>query len=65
MDLSSIIEIRPGVRSGQPCFAGTRITVEDVLQYLASGMSADEIVDDFPDLTPAHVRAAVQFSTKR
>ena len=50
--------MQPGVRGGQPCFAGTRISVKDVLDYLASGMSSDEIIADFPELTEAHIRAA-------
>lgn len=53
------IESHPGVRSGKPCFVGTRITVDDVMQYLASGMSANEIVDHFPELTADHVRLAL------
>ena len=54
--------IRPGVRSGKPCFVGTRIAVQDVLEYLASGMTADEIVAGFPELTREHVRAALEFA---
>lgn len=65
IDLTSIIETRPGVRSGKPCFVGTRITVYDVLEYLASGMTADEIVADFPELTSDHVRAAIEFAAVR
>jgi uncharacterized protein (DUF433 family) len=65
MDLTTIIETRPGVRSGKPCFVGTRITVDDVLEYLASGMTTDEIVADFPELTPDHVRAAIEFAALR
>ncbi len=60
-----MIETRPGVRSGKPCFVGTRITVYDVLEYLASGMSTDEIVTDFPELTSDHVRAALEFAAVR
>ena len=60
-----MIELRPGVRSGKPCFVGTRVTVYDVLDYLASGMSADQIVADFPELTPQHVRAALEFAAWR
>ena len=60
-----LIESRPGVRSGKPCFVGTRIAVYDVLDYLASGMSADEIVTDFPELTKRHVRAAIEFAALR
>ena len=65
VDLCATIETRPGVRSGKPCFAGTRIAVYDVLDYLASGMTTAEIVDDFPELTEEHVRAAIQFAAMR
>ena len=65
VDLTELIETRPGVRSGKPCFVGTRITVYDVLDYLASGMTADEIVADFPELTERHVRAAIEFAALR
>jgi uncharacterized protein (DUF433 family) len=65
MDLTTIIEVRAGVRSGKPCFTGTRITVYDVLEYLAGGMSPEEIVADFPDLTDRHVRAALEFAVLR
>lgn len=65
MDLTSLIETRAGVRSGKPCFVGTRIAVYDVLEYLASGMTADEIVSDFPELTLQHVRAALEFAALR
>ncbi|MCB1014413.1 MAG: DUF433 domain-containing protein [Acidimicrobiales bacterium] len=60
MDLTTVIETRPGIRSGKPCFVGTRIAVYDVLEYLASGMTTDEIVHDFPELTPELVRAAIE-----
>lgn len=65
MDLTTLIETRPGVRSGKPCFIGTRITVYDVLDYLASGMTSEEIVADFPELTETHVRAAIEFASLR
>ncbi len=65
MAVESLIEVRPGVRSGKPCFIGTRITVYDVLDYLASGMSADQIVADFPELTRERVRAALEFAALR
>jgi uncharacterized protein (DUF433 family) len=58
VDHMTLIDVRPGVRSGKPCYVGTRITVYDVLEYLAGGMSADDIVADFPELTLAHVHAA-------
>lgn len=60
-----MIEVRAGVRSGKPCFVGTRITVYDVLEYLASGMTAEEIVVDFPELTVDHVRSAIEFAALR
>ena len=60
-----MIETRPGVRSGKPCFVGTRIAVYDVLDYLASGMTTDDIVRDFPELTEQHVRAAIGFAAMR
>ncbi|CAN5623887.1 DUF433 domain-containing protein [soil metagenome] len=65
MDLISLIETRPGVRSGKPCFVGTRIAVYDVLDYLASGMTSDEITHDFPELTDQHIRAAIEFAALR
>jgi uncharacterized protein (DUF433 family) len=65
MDLTTVIEIRAGVRSGKPCFLGTRITVYDVLDCLASGMTTEEIVADFPELTADHVRAAIEFAALR
>lgn len=58
VDLMTLIDVRAGVRGGKPCFVATRITVYDVLEYLASGMTAAEIVADFPELTTDHVRAA-------
>lgn len=65
VELIDLIETRPGVRSGKPCFVGTRIAVYDVLEYLASGMTTDEIVADFPELTAEHVRAALAFAALR
>ena len=53
------------MRSGKPCFLGIRIVVYDVLEYLASGTSIGEIVADFPELTPEHVRAAIEFAALR
>ena len=57
--IEDYIEVRPDVRSGKPCFKGTRITVYDVLEYLAGGMTEAELVADFPPLTPEHVRATL------
>lgn len=65
VELTAIIETRAGIRSGKPCFVGTRIAVYDVLDYLASGMTASEIADDFPELTERHVLAAIEFAALR
>ena len=65
VDLTALIETRPGVRSGKPCFVGTRIAVYDVLDYLASGMTTEQIVADFPELSEQHVRAAIEFAALR
>ena len=62
MNIEDYIEIQPGVRSGKPCFKETRITVYDVLEYLAGGMTEAQLIADFPDLTPQHVRAALAFA---
>ena len=60
-----MIETRDGVRSGKPCLIGTRIAVYDVIDYLAAGMTTEEIVRDFPELTEGHVRAAIKFAAMR
>jgi len=65
MDLTTVIETRPGCGSGKPCFVGTRIAVHDFLEYLASGMTTEEIVTDFPELMPEYVRAAIEFAALR
>jgi len=65
VELTELIETRPGVRSGKPCFVGTRIAVYDVLDYLASGMTTDAIIAEFPELTERHVRAAIEFAALR
>lgn len=65
MDYRHIITIEPGKRSGKPCIRGLRITVYDVLDYLASGMSEDEILADFPDLTREDLRACLAFAADR
>jgi len=59
------ISVNPSVRSGKPCINGTRITVYDVLEYLAGGMSEDEILADFPDLTLDDIRACLAFAAVR
>ena len=65
MDYSHLITIEPGKRSGQPCIRGLRMTVQDVLEYLASGMTHEEILADFPDLTEEDIRACLAFAADR
>lgn len=65
MDYRKIITIEPGKRSGKPCIRGLRITVYDVLDYLAAGMSEDKILEDFPDLKREDIRAALAFAADR
>jgi uncharacterized protein (DUF433 family) len=65
MDYSEIITIEPGRRSGKPCIRGLRITVSDVLGYLASGMTTEQIVEDFPELTREDVQACLAFAADR
>jgi uncharacterized protein (DUF433 family) len=62
MDYSTIITIDPGKRSGKPCIRGLRITVSDVLEYLAGGMTPEQILADFPDLTETDIRACLAFA---
>jgi len=59
------ITIDPAKRSGKPCIRGLRITVYDVLEYLASGMSEADILTDFPDLTREDIRACLEFAADR
>ena len=59
------VSVNPAVRSGKPCIKGTRITVYDVLEYLAGGMTEDAILSDFPDLTRDDIRAALAFAAAR
>jgi uncharacterized protein (DUF433 family) len=65
MDYQHLITIEPGKRGGKPCIRGMRITVSDVLQYLAAGMSAEEILTDFPELTADDIRACLAFAADR
>jgi len=65
MNWQERISVNPGVRSGKPCVKGTRITVYDVLEYLAGGMSEDQILTDFPDLTREDIRACLAFAAAR
>ncbi|MBK7937933.1 MAG: DUF433 domain-containing protein [Lewinellaceae bacterium] len=59
------IAINPNIRFGKPCIKGTRIAVEDILQWLASGMSFTEIMEDFPELDMVKIRAALAFAARR
>lgn len=65
MDYRSIITIEPGKRGGKPCVRGLRITVYEVLDYLASGMSTQEILADFPYLTAEDIQACLAFAADR
>jgi uncharacterized protein (DUF433 family) len=65
MSASSHIASDLAVRTGKPCVKGTRITVTDVLEYLAGGMSEDEILADFPELTRDDIRACLAFAAER
>jgi uncharacterized protein (DUF433 family) len=65
MDYRNIITIEPNKMGGKPCIRGLRITVYDVLDYLASGMTEAEILADFPDLTSEDLRASLAFAADR
>lgn len=65
MDYRDRITIEPGKRSGKPCIRGLRITVYDVLEYLAAGMTHEEILRDFPELEEADIRASLAFAADR
>jgi uncharacterized protein (DUF433 family) len=65
MDYAHLITIEPGKRSGQPCIRGMRITVQDVLEYLAGGMTPEEVLADFPELTAEDLRACLAFAADR
>lgn len=65
MDYKDIITIEPGKRGGKPCIRGLRITVYDILEYLAGGMTPEQIVGDFPDLTLEDIKATLSFAADR
>jgi len=65
MDYKKYITIEPDKRGGKPCIRGMRLTVYDVLEYLASDMSEDEILQDFPELTKDDIRACITFAANR
>jgi uncharacterized protein (DUF433 family) len=65
MNWQERITVNPAIRGGKPCIKGTRITVYDVLEYLAGGMTEDAILADFPDLTRDDIRASLAFAAAR
>ncbi len=65
MKYQEIITIEPGKRGGKPCIRGMRITVYDVLSYLASGMTEQDILEDFPYLTAEDIRACLSYAADR
>lgn len=64
-EVLAYIDIQPEVRFGKPCIKGTRIAVSDILEWLASGMSDAEILEDFPSLRTEHIKAALSFAANR
>lgn len=65
MNYRNLIAVNQAVRSGKPCIKGTRITVGDVLGMLASGMSSEQIIFDFPELTPEHILASIAYAADK
>jgi uncharacterized protein (DUF433 family) len=65
MDYRAIITIEPGKRGGRPCIRGMRIAVADVLGWLADGMSEQQILSDFPELTESDIRACLAYAADR
>ena len=65
MDYRDIITIEPGKRGGKPCIRGMRVTVYDVLDYLASGMTQQQILQDFPYLTATDIQACLAYAADR
>lgn len=65
MSYENRISIDPAIRSGKPCIKGTRVTVYDILEYLAGDMSEDDILKDFPSLSREDIRAALEFAAAR
>jgi len=64
-EFSEYLSIDANIRFGKPCIKGTRIAVEDILQWLASGMSNAEILNDYPSLKDEHIRSALAFAANR
>ena len=64
-ELRAFISIDSGIRFGKPCIKGTRIAVGDILGWLSSGMTNQEILEDYPELREAHIRSALAFAAER
>ena len=65
MNFTEFIEINPTIRFGKPCVKGTRIAVYDILGWLASGMSHEQITEDFPEISNTHILACLAFAADR
>ncbi|MEY4875497.1 MAG: hypothetical protein RI955_1056 [Bacteroidota bacterium] len=65
LDYHQYITINPEIRFGKPCITGTRISVYDVLSWLASGMSSDEIIEDFPQLNKQQIMSCLQYAADK
>ena len=65
MDITKSIYIDPNIRFGKPCIVGTRIAVADILMWLASEMTSEEICEDFPEINQEHILAALMFAARR
>lgn len=65
MNYQNHITFEPDKRGGKPCIRGLRMTVYDILEYLASGMSVEQILEDFPDLTQEDIQACLAFAADR
>jgi uncharacterized protein (DUF433 family) len=63
--LEKLISINPEIRFGKPCIVNTRIAVVDILEWLASGMTYEEILEDFPNIKREHILASIHFAAKR
>ena len=64
-EISAYISINPEIRFGKPCIKGTRIAISDILQWLSSGMTHSQIVEDYPSLKEEHILAALSFAANR
>ncbi len=64
-DYKNYIDIKSDVRFGKPCLKSTRISVSDVLAWLANGMTSQEIISDFPELSESHIQACLAYAADR